>query len=425
MGGAASKTDRFSKGSDHGSLMSDHEIAELTASLEELLKGCDVFSTTFYDDLFEKHPDLRKLFSSDNMLRQGRLVVYTIRTAIRKLKEPHEFREVVHELGLRHGGYGVKPETYAPQRESLVVGLKTVLKAKLTPSCEAAWVKLHILMSEVMIQATMEFENTVEMSDPELHALSSSLAEVEGRSAEFREAFYARITSLMDVHALFPHTDMHRHATLMLSSLKQASIHGGNAQTMASGLGELGLRHCHYGVKAEHFPLMTEAVMLAMEDVLKEKCTDEVRVAWAEAMKLLSTLTQDHPDFKAYQGTVLPHGDVPPLPMTCPVASTLSPRAGSVPAPVTASSSGVSACPFASKLSPRPAAAAATATATHAEISAISTPSVTTPSATTPPATCPFAAKLSPRVQPAAQLAVQQGTRAEKDLTEIIRENSA
>ncbi len=49
-------------------------------------------------------------------------------------------------------------------------------------------------------------------------------------------------------------------------------------------------RHVETGVKAEHYPIVAEALLPAIRDVLGEAATDEVLAAWGEAYWFLAEI---------------------------------------------------------------------------------------------------------------------------------------
>ena len=49
-------------------------------------------------------------------------------------------------------------------------------------------------------------------------------------------------------------------------------------------------RHVETGVKPEHYPLVAEALLPAIRDILGEAATDEVLVAWGEAYWFLANI---------------------------------------------------------------------------------------------------------------------------------------
>jgi nitric oxide dioxygenase len=55
-------------------------------------------------------------------------------------------------------------------------------------------------------------------------------------------------------------------------------------------LKEMGLRHASYGVNPDHYPILKDAIILALEVSLGEKVTDEIRVAWEKALLMASDI---------------------------------------------------------------------------------------------------------------------------------------
>jgi hemoglobin-like flavoprotein len=49
-------------------------------------------------------------------------------------------------------------------------------------------------------------------------------------------------------------------------------------------------RHVETGVKAEHYPLVADALLPAIRDVLQDAATDEVLAAWGEAYWFLADI---------------------------------------------------------------------------------------------------------------------------------------
>jgi hemoglobin-like flavoprotein len=55
---------------------------------------------------------------------------------------------------------------------------------------------------------------------------------------------------------------------------------------------DLGRRHLHYGVKAEHYGTVAVALLWTLEQGLGEGFTPEVREAWTEVYTVLATTMQ-------------------------------------------------------------------------------------------------------------------------------------
>ncbi len=54
-------------------------------------------------------------------------------------------------------------------------------------------------------------------------------------------------------------------------------------------LNSLGRRHQGYGVKPEDYEVVGAVLIATLQEVLREKFTEEVKVAWTAAFKLIST----------------------------------------------------------------------------------------------------------------------------------------
>jgi hemoglobin-like flavoprotein len=51
---------------------------------------------------------------------------------------------------------------------------------------------------------------------------------------------------------------------------------------------EMGLRHASYRVEPEHYPILIEAIIMALEECLGGKLTEEMGAAWKKALRFVS-----------------------------------------------------------------------------------------------------------------------------------------
>src|SRR4051794_29263016 len=65
----------------------------------------------FYSKLFVKNTGLRKMFPADLQLQRQKLM-NMLHFIISNLEQPELFDKEIEGLGLRHEGYGIKPEHY-------------------------------------------------------------------------------------------------------------------------------------------------------------------------------------------------------------------------------------------------------------------------------------------------------------------------
>ena len=104
----------------------------------------------------------------------------------------------------------------------------------------------------------------------------------------FAELFYGRLFALdPQMRRLFTDdmTEQGRNLTAMLS-VATASL--AKPERISVALRQLGRRHAAYGVRPEHFALVEDALLFALEHALIDVFTAEVKAAWRAAYALLA-----------------------------------------------------------------------------------------------------------------------------------------
>ena len=56
---------------------------------------------------------------------------------------------------------------------------------------------------------------------------------------------------------------------------------------------KIAIRHCDSGVKAEHYPIIGENLLIAIKEVLGDAATDEIIDAWAKTYEVLAQIFID------------------------------------------------------------------------------------------------------------------------------------
>ena len=112
----------------------------------------DDAATLFYGRLFEIAPEVQPLFGGD-MTAQGRKLMQTLGVVVAGLDDLEELLPVAGALAVRHVGYGVEPEHYAPVGASLLWALEQGLGDGFTAAVAEAWATAYGLLSNAMIEA--------------------------------------------------------------------------------------------------------------------------------------------------------------------------------------------------------------------------------------------------------------------------------
>ncbi len=117
-------------------------IALIQQTMIDILPRADAMAQTFYQRLFELDPTLRPLFTHDPA-EQRRKFMDMLATLIRGLDRLHTILPEIHQLGLRHAQYGVRPEHYATAGAALLWAVEHTLDYPLTRETRAAWIEAY------------------------------------------------------------------------------------------------------------------------------------------------------------------------------------------------------------------------------------------------------------------------------------------
>jgi hemoglobin-like flavoprotein len=135
--------------------MNSQDISLIRETFAIVAPFADQAAALFYRRLFELDPSLRPLFRGD-LVEQGRKLMQTLAWVVRGLDRLDELLPAVRALGIRHGGYGVKPAHYYTVGDALLWTLAQGLGRTFTPEVEAAWLRAYTTLADVMQAAAIE-----------------------------------------------------------------------------------------------------------------------------------------------------------------------------------------------------------------------------------------------------------------------------
>jgi hemoglobin-like flavoprotein/hemerythrin-like domain-containing protein len=118
--------------------------------------------------------------------------------------------------------------------------------------------------------------------------LAASFRAVQARGQDFADGFYARLFAAHpQVRAMFP-ADMTAQKAKLLDTLTAVMAHLQDPQGNVKRLQELGVRHVAYGARPEHFALVIDAMLGAMQDVAGKEWNKAVHEQWRRALSLIA-----------------------------------------------------------------------------------------------------------------------------------------
>jgi hemoglobin-like flavoprotein len=132
-----------------GGFLSVQQVALVTSSFELVLRAGDSVIVGFYGRLFETAPEFKQLFTTD-VNRQARKFLQSLKMIVGSLASTERAAPVLHRLGDRHRGYGVKPEDYDVVGGVLIETLQETLGDEFTTEIREAWTAAFSLISSLM-----------------------------------------------------------------------------------------------------------------------------------------------------------------------------------------------------------------------------------------------------------------------------------
>ena len=105
----------------------------------------------FYEELFERHPEARALFTRKPMAVQEQMLAETLVAALDHLDDPAWLSEQLAALGAKHADYGVTAEMYGWVADALLATLERAAGDAWTPAYETAWRDALTAIAELML----------------------------------------------------------------------------------------------------------------------------------------------------------------------------------------------------------------------------------------------------------------------------------
>lgn len=135
--------------------MNISNINLVQTTLAQVQLQAEAFTGLFYGRLFDQHPELRPLFTTD-LSQQGGKLMATLQLAVTGLNRPQTIMAAIKQLGQRHVGYGVQDIHYHLMGEVLLWSLAQTLGDAFTPEVEAAWAEAYSLLAGLMKEAACQ-----------------------------------------------------------------------------------------------------------------------------------------------------------------------------------------------------------------------------------------------------------------------------
>jgi hemoglobin-like flavoprotein len=126
------------------------------------------------------------------------------------------------------------------------------------------------------------------MTPDQVKAIQESFAKVAPISEQAAALFYGRLFEIAPAVKPLFHHDMEEQGRKLMATLAVVVNGLGSLDTVLPAASALARRHVGYGVSADHYAPVGEALLWTLERGLGEHWTAELAAAWSAAFTVLS-----------------------------------------------------------------------------------------------------------------------------------------
>ena len=123
--------------------------------------------------------------------------------------------------------------------------------------------------------------------------VQSTFRTIQPMTATAAELFYRRLFEIDPATATLFKGDMNQQGRRFMQVLAAAVGSLSSMSTLVPIVQRLGLRHAAYGIRAEHYDSVQQALLWTLALILQDEYTDEVRSAWATAYAMLAGVMKE------------------------------------------------------------------------------------------------------------------------------------
>jgi hemoglobin-like flavoprotein len=133
-------------------------VDTLRSSFELVISREPNLTARFYDELFERHPEVRPLFGGRSRDRQEKMLGDALVAVLDHLEDAPWLADTLEALGRKHKDYGVTDEMYAWVGEALLATLAKIAGDAWTPKLKGDWVDAYNAIAALMMSGARTIE---------------------------------------------------------------------------------------------------------------------------------------------------------------------------------------------------------------------------------------------------------------------------
>ncbi len=128
------------------------KIELLRNSFETAVANEGIVTTRFYEVLFSRYPQVKRLFGRNAEKAQAQMLQESLIAVLEHVEDPEWMSSTLKAMGKKHVSYEVTPEMYPWVGECLIVALSEAVGPSWTDEHTEAWGEAYGAISGLMIE---------------------------------------------------------------------------------------------------------------------------------------------------------------------------------------------------------------------------------------------------------------------------------
>ncbi|MCJ8011242.1 NO-inducible flavohemoprotein [Paenibacillus sp. KQZ6P-2] len=151
-------------------------------------------TSTFYQMMFENHPELLNIFNHANQRegKQPEALANTVYAAAANIDRLEDILPVVKQIGQKHRALNILPEQYPIVGENLLGAIKKVLGDAATPEILDAWAQAYAVIADAFIGVEAEMYREAEDAPGGWRGFRSFVVERKVKESDVITSFYLK-----------------------------------------------------------------------------------------------------------------------------------------------------------------------------------------------------------------------------------------
>ena len=269
----------------------------------------------FYEELFNRFPQVKPLFANTTQSEQEKKLVNALQLVVSNLRNIDTLAKALTTLGEKHQQYGAQAEHYSAVANTLLDVMAEFAGDLWTDELKQAWQHALSTVAKVMLDAysdepiVTETEQTAapESEPPspqkevpphplglDVETLTNSFNLLAPQGEVLVAKFYEELFSQYpDVKPMFANTTPEKQQQKLLAALGLVVDNLNNVDVLAKALKELGIRHQKYGAEPAHYQAVAATLLNVMRELAGSAWTQQVHDAWTQALNVIAKVMLD------------------------------------------------------------------------------------------------------------------------------------